>query len=113
MMQRGEVWQTDIPYTPGHAQAGVRPAVILQDTPFLASLPTVLIVPFTGTLSTARFSGTLFVQPDGRNGLAIPSVALVFQLRALDRHFCRHRLGVLDAATLDRIFAELDKLTGR
>ena len=43
-MQRGEVWQADIPFTPGHAQAGVRPAVIVQDDPFTATLPTVLIV---------------------------------------------------------------------
>jgi hypothetical protein len=37
----------------------------------------------------------------------------VFQLRALDKRFYLQRLGVLDPATLDQIFAELDKLTGR
>ncbi len=112
-MQRGEVWQADIPYTPGHAQAGVRPTVILQDDLFLARLPTILIVPFTGSRSATRFPGTVLVQPDGRNGLTVPSIALVFQLRALDQRYCVHRLGVLDSTTLDQIFAELDKLTGR
>jgi mRNA interferase MazF len=112
-MQRGEVWQADIPYMPGHAQAGLRTALILQDDPFLARLPTVLIVPFTGSRGATRFPGTMPVQPDGRNGLTIPSIALLFQLRALDKHFCLRRLGVLDTATLDQIFAELDKLTGR
>jgi mRNA interferase MazF len=112
-MQRGEVWQVDIPFTPGHAQAGQRPAVIVQDSTFLATLPTVLIVPFTGSQSAVRFPGTVLVQPDGQNGLTVPSVALVFQMRALDKRNCRSRLGVLDAASLDQIFAELDKLTGR
>ena len=112
-MQRGEVWQADIPYAPGHAQAGLRPAVIVQADPFLTTLPTVLIVPLTGSLGANRFPGTLLVQPDGRNGLTIPSVALVFQLRSLDTQFCLRRLGVLDPTTLDQIFAELDKLTGR
>ncbi|HEY7158802.1 MAG TPA: type II toxin-antitoxin system PemK/MazF family toxin [Gemmataceae bacterium] len=112
-MQRGEVWQADIPFTPGHAQAGVRPAVIVQDDPFMATLPTVLIVPFTGSQRATRFPGTMLAQPDGRNGLTVPSVALVFQMRVLDQRRCLHRLGILDAATLDRIFAELDKLTGR
>jgi mRNA-degrading endonuclease toxin of MazEF toxin-antitoxin module len=53
------------------------------------------------------------VQPDGQNGLTVPSVALVFQLAALDRSNCLQRLGVLDPATHDQIFAELDRLTGR
>jgi mRNA interferase MazF len=112
-MQRGEVWQVDIPFAPGHAQAGRRPAVIVQADVFLATLPTVLIVPFTGSQSAMRFPGTVLVHPDGQNGLTRPSVALVFQMRTLDQRYCLQRLGVLDPATLDQIFAELDKLTGR
>lgn len=112
-MQRGEVWQVDIPFAPGHAQAGVRPAVIVQDDAFLGTLPTVLIVPFTGSQRATRFPGTVLVQPDGQNGLRAPSVALVFQTRVLDQRYCLQRLGVLDPTTLDQIFVELDKLTGR
>jgi mRNA interferase MazF len=112
-MQRGEVWKVTIPFTPGHAQAGERPAVIVQDDRFIVTLPTVLIVPFTGSQSAMRFAGTVLVQPDGQNGLTVPSVALVFQMRALDQRSCLQRLGMLDAATLDQLFAELDKLTGR
>lgn len=102
-----------LPTVPGHTQAGTRPAVIVQDAPFIASLPTVLIVPFTGTQAAARFAGTLVVQPDGQNGLTMPSVALVFQLTALDQRDCLQRLGVLDQGTLDQILTLLDKLTGR
>jgi mRNA interferase MazF len=112
-MQKGDVWQVRIPFAPGHAQAGERPAVIVTDDPFIPALPTVLIVPFTSSRGATRFSGTLLVQPDGQNGLTLPSVALVFQLRALDKRDCLYRLGVLDPATLDQIFAELDALTGR
>jgi mRNA interferase MazF len=112
-MQRGEVWQVDIPFTPDHMQAGERPAVIVQDHPFVAPLPTVLIVPFTGAARATRFPGTLLVPPDAQNGLTVASVALVFQMRALDKRYFLHRLGVLDPAILDQIFAELDKLMGR
>jgi len=112
-MQRGEIWKVDIPFTPGHVQAGQRPAVILQDDPFMVTLPTVLIVPLTGSQRAMRFPGTVLVQPDGQNGLTVPSVALVFQMRVLDQGNCLQHLGVLDPATLDQIFAELDKLTGR
>lgn len=112
-MRRSEVWRVHLPSVPGHTQAGVRPAVIVQEDWVTAALPTVLIVPFTGTIASLRFPGTLLVQPDAQNGLTLPSVALVFQLTAIDRNDCLQPLGVLDPATLDLLFAELDKLMGR
>jgi mRNA interferase MazF len=112
-MTRGEVWRVRIPYASGHAQAGERPAIVVQADPLIASLPTVLIVPFTSTAGASRFAGTLTVSPDAQNGLSLPSVALVFQLRALDKREFVQRLGVLDAQTLDQVFALLDQLTGR
>ena len=112
-MKRGEVWRVRLPSVPGHTQGGIRPAVLLQEDQGTSSLPTVLIVPFTGTQAALRFPGTLTVQPDGRNGLTVPSVALVFQLTAIDKTNCMQPLGVLDATTLDQLFAVLDKLTGR
>ncbi len=98
-MKRGEVWRVRLPFVPGHTQAGIRPAVIVQEDQATTSLPTVLIVPFTGTQATLRFPGTLAVQPDGQNGLTVPSVALVFQLTAIDKANCLQPLGVLDPAT--------------
>jgi len=112
-MKRGEVWRVRLPFVPGHTQAGIRPAVIVQEDQATASLPTVLIVPFTGSWAALRFPGTLAIQPDGQNGLTVPSVALVFQLTAIDNIDCLQCLGELDAATMDQILAELDKLTGR
>jgi|ERR1051325_741469 mRNA-degrading endonuclease toxin of MazEF toxin-antitoxin module len=112
-MKRGEVWRVRMPTVPGHTQAGERPAIIVQDGSFNLALPTVLIVPFTSTKRTTRFPGTLLVQPDQNNGLSLASVALVFQISALDKRNCLQRLGELDAATLDQIWVVLDQLTGR
>ena len=112
-MKRGEVWRVRLPAVAGHTQVGERPAIIVQNAAFNASLPTVLIVPLTSTQRATRFPGTLLLQPDAHNGLSFPSVALIFQLSALDRQNCLAHLGEVDAATLDQIFELLDKLTGR
>ena len=54
-MRRGEIWRVRIPLAPGHAQAGDRPALIVQNDSLIATLPTVLIVPFTRTSAAVRF----------------------------------------------------------
>jgi mRNA-degrading endonuclease toxin of MazEF toxin-antitoxin module len=82
----------------------------MQNEPFLSRLPTVQIVPFTSQLAANRFPGTLVVQPDGLNGLSVPSVALVFQLSAQDKAIFLHRLGELDSTTLDQIHALVQQL---
>jgi hypothetical protein len=38
--EKGEVWRVKFPSVPVHAQAGIRPAVIVQDNKATASLPT-------------------------------------------------------------------------
>ena len=111
-MRKGEIWRVRIPFAPGHAQAGERPALIIQNDPFISKLPTVVIVPFTSAPGATRFDGTVLVQPDGQNGLNVPSVALVFQVRALDKHDCLYQLGTLDPKTLSQILALLQQLTG-
>lgn len=111
-MQRGEVWRGRLPPTPGHAQSGERPALVVQNDRFTAILPTVLVVPFTGSLAAARFGGTLQVQPNGTNGLTTPSIALAFQLRAIDQRDCVLRLGEVDAKTLAAVDALIRDLTG-
>jgi mRNA interferase MazF len=99
--------------TTGHEQSGRRPAVIVQDEASAGTLPVVLTVPLTTATSTLRFPGTLRIQPDKDNGLNQPSVALVFQLRAVDRRRIGGRLGAVSSVVMVEIFAALDNLMGR
>lgn len=103
----------ELPAADGHEQRGRRPAVVLQDDAFAGRSPVVLVVPLTTAVGTLRFSGTVLVQPTAENGLSRRSVALVFQLRAIDRRRLRERIGRVGEEVLRAIFAELDKLTGR
>jgi mRNA-degrading endonuclease toxin of MazEF toxin-antitoxin module len=109
-VKKGEVWRVRFPSSPGRAQAGERPAVIVHDDPSLTALPVVLAVPFTSQLAAARFAGTLIVQPDSTNGLSVQSIALVFQLGAQDKRNFLHRLGEIDSPTMDAILAIVRQL---
>ena len=109
-MRKGEIWRIRLPDTLGHKQTGERPAVIVQNNALTASLPTILVVPFTSKLKASRFPGTFLVQPDATNGLILPSVALVFQLGAQDKQDFVQHLGDLDAKTLDQILDMIDKM---
>jgi mRNA interferase MazF len=109
-MRKGEVWRVALPFTGGHNQAGERPALIVQNNSLIAALPTVLVVPFTSKLTAQRFPGTLVAQPDGSNGLTLPSVALVFQVGAQDKQDLLGNLGVLDSNSLAQIFQLLEQM---
>jgi mRNA-degrading endonuclease toxin of MazEF toxin-antitoxin module len=55
----------------------------------------------------------MLIHTTAENGLPQASVALVFQLRAIDRRRVQERIGSVSGAVLHGLFAELDKLTGR
>jgi mRNA interferase MazF len=76
-------------------------------------LPVVLVVPLTTARAAMRFAGTTLIRPTAENGLPQASVALVFQLRAIDRRRVQERIGRVSPAVLQEMLTELDKLTGR
>jgi mRNA-degrading endonuclease toxin of MazEF toxin-antitoxin module len=60
-----------------------------------------------------RFPATVLVEPAAKNGLRFPSVALVFQLTAVDNRFITSKVGSVFDKILEEIFSALDTLTGR
>ena len=91
-MQEGDVYSVEIPMSGGHEQAGLRPAIIVQASD-LEKLPTVLIVPLTSKLKAADFPFSFLIEPDQINNLDVTSVALVFQLRAIDKRRLKNKIG--------------------
>jgi mRNA interferase MazF len=84
-MTIGDIHWVQLPAANGHEQGGRRPAVILQNDAYAGRLPVVLVVPLTTARAAMRFAGTTLIRPTAENGLQQASVALVFQLRAIDR----------------------------
>ena len=97
---KGDVWQVDLPEGVGHEQKGKRPAVVVVHVKENA---TVVIIPLTAELQNERFSHTCCVQPSEENGLTDESVALVFQIRALDPQRFIQKKGKLDKKDMEAI----------
>jgi mRNA interferase MazF len=102
-MDIGDIYTIEIPPSNGHEQAGTRPAIIVQTAQFRKQLPTVLVVPLTSQLAAQAFPSTFLIHPDAENGLTMASVALVFQLRAIDKRRLRRKIGRLNAQHLAQL----------
>lgn len=101
-MKYGDIFWVSLPDRGGHEQRGRRPAIIWQDTDVF-QLPTVLIIPLTGSTDALRFPGTLPIDPSATNGLTARSVALVFQLGACDLSRVSDQLGHVEDADLTKL----------
>lgn len=113
-MKPGEVYWVNYHDPTGRVQGGRRPGIVLQDDgAFPTRSPMVLTVPLTSQTAALRFPAALQINPTPLNGLTAVSVALLFQLRAIDRNWVDAKLGELDAAVLDDLLKTLDRFLGR
>lgn len=93
-MKKGEIWLVEFPTSNGHEQTGTRPVIVIAEMP-----PIAVIVPFTKE-----------VEPTKTNGLDIVSVALVFQIRAIDIRRLKRKVGDIEAPIMKNMDAMLKKL---
>ena len=111
-MTIGEIHWVDLPVTGGREQAGRRPAIIIQNDGYAGSIPTVLVIPLSSAIAALRFPGTAPIKADKTSGLRTYSVALVFQLRSIDRGRIKEKIGVVSESEVVEIRLELAKLLG-
>ena len=107
-MTKGEIWIAQLPTLSGHEQEGIRPVIVLSNV--IASL--VLIIPCTSNIQALRFPHTLEINPSKRNGLKNLSVALVFQIRAIDKQRLQKKAGILEKQVVSKVDSMLRQLLG-
>jgi len=105
-MKKGEIWLTEFPAIMGHEQTGNRPAIILTDTDFEITI----IIPITSNIQALRFPYTLEIKPSKSNGLKINSIALVFQIRAIDKKRLIKKIGMAENSIMRHIDEIIKKL---
>jgi len=98
-MNKGEIWLVEIPQTNGHEQTGKRPVIILADTESNIAI----VIPFTSNIHALRFPHTIEIKPSKGNGLTTMSVALIFQIRAIDKKRVKNKIGNIEVLVMKRI----------
>jgi mRNA interferase MazF len=91
-IKQGDIFLANLSPVKGHEQSGLRPVVVLQKTLLNQKLNTVMIVPLTSNMKARNFLLTHFL-PTSVTNLTHDSVALVFQIRTIDKsrltkHIC-------------------------
>ena len=98
-MKKGDIYLLDLASSFGHEQSGIRPAVIMSQ----ANAGLVVVIPLTTNLEALRFSHTLSILPNSTNNLAQNSIALVFQLKSIDKRRIKRKIGYLGSQDLTKL----------
>ena len=104
-MARGDILLVSLPATGGREQSGRRPAVAVQTD--IAGEPLLMVAPITSNLTALRFTFSVRVEPSAENGLTVPSVIMIFQMRAIDKTRIIRKIGRMTSDDMKRIDAEI------
>lgn len=102
-LQRGEVWLVNLDPTIGAEIKKTRPCLVVSPSELHDYLRIALVVPLTSKGFAAPFR--VAVQFDGVSGLA-----LLDQIRTVDKMRLAKRLGAIDEAVLQTILETLQEL---
>jgi len=100
---RGEIYLTALDPAVGHEITKTRPALVVQNDVSNEHGLTTMVAPITSTVRTPLSPVHVLIAADARTGLSVPSVALLTQIRTVDRRRFLKRLGAADAETMKRV----------
>ena len=98
----GEVYNANLEPVRGSEQGKTRPIVIFQNPDLARFTSTALCIPLTSNLKRLGLPGTCLIK-QGDGGLPQDSVALAFQLRALDASRLGPRIGRISSSTVETL----------
>ena len=78
-MKKGEVWFVALPEGKGHEQKGQRPGLVIASSEGIT-----LTIPLTSNADRYQLTYTEIIEQTPENKLSCDSIALIFQLSAVD-----------------------------
>jgi mRNA interferase MazF len=98
--RRGEIYLTSLDPAIGREIQKTRPALIIQNDVSNRLTDLTIVAPITSTVRFPLNPVHVLIPADTNTGLAVTSVALLSQIRAVDKIRLVKRLGALDADAL-------------
>jgi mRNA interferase MazF len=101
--RRGEIYLTALDPTLGREIQKTRPALIIQNDVSNRLSAMTIVAPITSTVRFPLNPVHVLLAANAGTGLSVTSVALLNQIRAVDRARLIQRLGMVDDETLERV----------
>lgn len=98
----GDVFLADLEPVKGSEQGRERPIIVFQNPDLNRFTSTLICIPLTTNLSRISLPGTCFIKK-GDGGVPQDSVALCYQLRAIDKSRLIKKYGTLGHVTLNAL----------
>jgi mRNA interferase MazF len=101
--KRGEIHLTALDPTLGHEIRKTRPALVIQNDTTNRYSATTVVAPITSTVRLPLSPLHVLLPADASTGLSVTSVAVLNQVRAVDRRRLIKKLGAVDRLVLSRV----------
>lgn len=94
-VQRGDLYYADLSPVCGSEQGGIRPVVVIQNDRGNIHSPTVIVAATTSQLYKANLPTHVLIRKSNLNQLKMDTVALLEQIRTIDRSRLGNYIGRL------------------
>ena len=101
-IRRGDIYYADLSPVVGSEQGGVRPVLIVQNDVGNRFSPTVIAAAITSQRGKAKLPTHILLDSQ-TTGLSRDSIVLLEQVRTIDKHRLKERMGRLDSGSMDRV----------
>lgn len=100
-IRRGDIYYADLSPVVGSEQGGTRPVLVIQNDVGNKYSPTVIVAAVTSRIDKAKIP--THVEIDTSFGLLKDSVALLEQIRTIDKRRLKEKIGSLDSRKMKDI----------
>ncbi len=101
-IRRGDIYYADLSPVVGSEQGGVRPVLIVQNDVGNKYSPTVIAAAITSQKTKTNLPTHIELTTDN-TGLQKDSIVLLEQIRTIDKHRLKEKMGKLDEKSMDRV----------
>lgn len=101
-VRRGDLYYADLSPVVGSEQGGVRPVIVVQNDIGNKYSPTIIVAPVTSQMNKAKLPTHVKLKGN-KYGLPKNSVALMEQLRTIDKTRLREKIGTFSPDIMSKI----------